>query len=179
MEILASRRATRTFTNDPIPREDLEKICKVALLTPTAMNAQDIDIKVVTDKAKLQKASDDFLAAAPSQIADTFNARKTQIGITNPITCDSPAFILLHTNERKYNEFFQFHAGEITMAICVAAKDLGYDTLVVGIILRGAHFFEEPFGIAKGTLCIGISIGKANPETKYQPKEVLCKAEID
>lgn len=178
MEQIESRRSCRQYTEDPIPREDLEKICHAALVTPTAMNQQDIDVLVITDKAKLQAANDAFLKALPPEVSGVFEKRKTDIGVKNPTTCDAPAFFLLHTNERKYENFSMFHAGSVAMSITIAAKALGYDSLVVGIVVRAPSFWEEPFGIAKGTLCVGVAVGKAKPGVTYPPKEILCKAVI-
>lgn len=178
MDLFEERRACRAFTDEAIPREDLEKIVHAGLITPTAMNQQDIDILVVTDKEKLQVAGDKTLGVLPPETLARFEKRRKDLGVKNPITYDAPAFFLLHINERKYEGMSMFHAGSMTMSIVLAAKKLGYDSVIVGIISANYGDWEETFNLKKGSLCIGISVGKRRPDVTFLPKEILCKAVI-
>ena len=54
LEALNTRRSVRNF--DPsfvIPKEDLDKIIKAALNSPSAINLQEHDLIVVTNKEKI------------------------------------------------------------------------------------------------------------------------------
>lgn len=178
MDLFEQRRACRAFTNDKIPREDLEKIVHAGLITPTAMNQQDIDILVIQNQEKLQAAGDKTLSKlAPEQLA-RFEQRRKDLGVKNPITYDAPAFFLLHINERKFQNYSMFHAGSVAMSVVLAAKTLGYDSVMVGIILTNGGDWEEAFGLEKGSLCVGIAVGKARPGITFPPKEILCKGVI-
>jgi len=72
MELLAAiheRRATREFESSEVSRSDLSRLIDAALWAPSAMNGQSWHFAVVTDRALLQKISDQakawFLHNAP------------------------------------------------------------------------------------------------------------------
>ena len=56
-ETIQKRRSIRSYTNQPIPREDLEKIIDAGRLAPSGNNRQPWDFIVVTDRAMIQKLS--------------------------------------------------------------------------------------------------------------------------
>lgn len=56
-ETIQKRRSIRSYTNQPIPREDLEKIINAGRLAPSGNNRQPWDFIVVTDRAMIQKLS--------------------------------------------------------------------------------------------------------------------------
>lgn len=53
MELIRSRRSNRTFTETPIPKENLEKLKEAALYAPTAENKRQVEVRFITDKVKL------------------------------------------------------------------------------------------------------------------------------
>ncbi len=52
-EAIQTRRSIRAFTNEPIPREDLEAIVDAARVAPSGSNRQPWDFVVITDKKKI------------------------------------------------------------------------------------------------------------------------------
>jgi nitroreductase len=59
-EAVEDRRSIRRYTDDPIPREDLDEILRLVSLAPSAWNVQPWRFHVVTDpglKQKLQEAA--------------------------------------------------------------------------------------------------------------------------
>ncbi|CAB0829610.1 dehydrogenase [Corynebacterium diphtheriae] len=50
-EAIAQRRAVRTYTDQPIPDDILDRVVAQALEAPTAFNAQRADVVVVRDQA--------------------------------------------------------------------------------------------------------------------------------
>ncbi len=56
-EAIRKRRSIRSYTGDPIPRGDLEKIIDAGRLAPSGNNRQPWHFIVVTDKAMIQKLS--------------------------------------------------------------------------------------------------------------------------
>ena len=59
LEAIQTRRSIRHFDpNYTIPKEDLHKIVDLTLLSPTAMNKQGIDLVVVTNRQKIDEATE-------------------------------------------------------------------------------------------------------------------------
>src|SRR5512136_1478041 len=71
LEAIRRRRSVRSYTGDPIPREDLEKIVDAGRLAASGYNKQPWDFIVITDRtmiAKLKKAAQ-WMAQAGAIIA--------------------------------------------------------------------------------------------------------------
>jgi len=52
-DAIRARRNVRQYTDQPIAREDLERICEAGRRAPSAGNGQPWDFVVVTDRAQL------------------------------------------------------------------------------------------------------------------------------
>ena len=106
-----------------------------------------------------------------------FNKRKSKLGVTNVITCDAPCVIFLVKNERADPTFTQIDTGIVSMAIMVAARDAGLETMCLGSLLWGDKSkTEELIGIGKGKLAMAVAIGKARSDHQEGPKKVIAKA---
>jgi len=70
-QTIQKRRSIRSYTGDPIPREDLEKIIDAGRLAPSGNNRQPWDFIVVTNRDMIQKLS---IAAAWSAQASAMIA---------------------------------------------------------------------------------------------------------
>jgi nitroreductase len=55
LEAIRRRRSVRSYTGDPIPRENLEKIVDAARLAPSGHNRQPWEFIVVTDRSVIDK----------------------------------------------------------------------------------------------------------------------------
>ncbi|CAB0488359.1 dehydrogenase [Corynebacterium diphtheriae] len=66
-EAIAQRRAVRTYTDQPIPDDILDRVVAQALEAPTAFNAQRADIVVVRDQAVKDAL---FAASKQAQLRD-------------------------------------------------------------------------------------------------------------
>ena len=53
LDVIMSRTSIRSFTGDPVSKEQLETILKAGMAAPTAMNGQPWRFVVVTDKEKI------------------------------------------------------------------------------------------------------------------------------
>ena len=54
---MLKRRSTRTFTDEPVTKEELGKILQAALLAPTSMNRKPCNFMVVNRKETLEELS--------------------------------------------------------------------------------------------------------------------------
>lgn len=62
-DTITSRRQVRSFTADPIPAEDLERILEAGRRAPSARNGQRWDFVVVSDKNQLARLSQTWQGA--------------------------------------------------------------------------------------------------------------------
>jgi nitroreductase len=110
-DALRARRNVRTFTRQPVAAPDLDRILEAGRRAPSANNWQPWDFVVVTDAAQLSRLSGVWrgaghVAGAPAAIA---------------IVAPKPA------DERR-TALLQYDLGQTTMAMAVAAADLGIGT---------------------------------------------------
>ena len=58
LDTMLKRRSTRTFNDDPVTKEELDKILQAALLAPTSMNRKPCNFLVVERKETLEELSE-------------------------------------------------------------------------------------------------------------------------
>lgn len=56
-DTITSRRQVRSFTSDPIPKQDLERILEAGRRAPSSRNGQRWDFVVVSDEGQLDRLS--------------------------------------------------------------------------------------------------------------------------
>ena len=110
-DAIRSRRNTRTYKQDPVAEADLLRIAEAGWRAPSARNTQPWDFVIVTDHELLQGLSTVWqgakhLAGAPAAIA-----------LVAPLPADE---------KRKVVDSYDL--GQATMAITIAAADLGIGT---------------------------------------------------
>ncbi len=66
LELVKQRRSIRRYTNQPIGKDILEKILKVALLSPSSFGQDPVEFVVVDDKKTLNALADAKRIGAPS-----------------------------------------------------------------------------------------------------------------
>ena len=155
LEALNNRRSVRNF--DPsfvIPKEDLDKIITAALNSPSAVNFQEHDLIVITNKEKIAQIDKIVFPLCTPQFQERFKKRQEEFGTINPVTYDCSALVLL------------------SMGLMVAAEGLGYNSVTLGIIAMPE--VEKFLGIEK-KLVLGVAIGKAKKKVNIHPKETLRK----
>jgi nitroreductase len=175
---LLRRRTIRQYEPDyVIPKDVLDQIVNAALLSPTAKNAQDIDLVVVTNKAFLDTLSEASASTWPQNLKDLFATRTAEYGVKNVVICDAPVVIFLVKNDRADPLLVGIDAGIVSQSIIVAAQEFGLDSMCLGIFLCGEPAkVEALLKIPTGSLVMAVAIGKAKPNPKVADKAVLAKA---
>ena len=110
-DAIRSRRNSRTHRPDPVPEGDLLRIAEAGWRAPSARNRQPWDFVLVTDADQLAKLSEVWqgakhIAAAPAAFA-----------IVTPEPADDQSRVVN-----------QYDLGQATMAMAIAAADLGLGT---------------------------------------------------
>lgn len=110
-DAICARRNVRQYRSEPVSEADLNRIAEAGWRAPSAKNRQPWDFVVVTDKAALQELSTVWVGAG--HIASAAAA----IALVVPVP----------PNERR-KVTDQYDAGQATMAMMIAATDLGIGT---------------------------------------------------
>jgi nitroreductase len=173
LQALLDRHTIRNY--DPtfvIPEDQLNQIMETARIAPTAYTIQDVDFVVCTNRAKNQEAANAQLALFPPENRSALESRKERFHVTNVITCDASAEVIIYGNERK-SANTPIHAGIAGMSIMVAAASFGLDTMAhQAMIGKGA---EKVYGIPEGTSVLAIAIGKKLPNAFVSAREFKNK----
>jgi nitroreductase len=113
-EAIESRRNVRAFTDRPIPAADLDRILEAGRRSPSSQNWQPWDFILVTDREQLR------------QLAGVWRGAAHVAGSAATIVVVGPA---------ADNEFHraQFDLGQATMAMTLAAADLGIGSCHAGV----------------------------------------------
>ena len=113
-EAITSRRNVRSFADRPIPAPDLDQILEAGRRSPSSQNWQPWDFIVVTDRQQLRRLAGVWRGAG--HVAQAAAA----IAVIGP-AADNPFGRA------------QFDLGQATMAMTVAAADLGIGSCHAGV----------------------------------------------
>jgi nitroreductase len=107
-DAIRARRNVREFADRPLPGEDLQRILEAGRRAPSSRNWQPWDFVVVTDRDQLRE-----LAKVWRGAGHVANSAATI------------ALILPQTNDAGQRDRAQYDLGQATMAMLIAAADLG------------------------------------------------------
>lgn len=175
-EMLLQRESCRSYSDRPVSREALLKICDAGRLSPSACNSQPWKFMIIDE------------AEAKAKLCDALVVANGKSGA--PWREDCPAFILLIEQKAKLVPVAMAHCqdsqwfakGDIAMAslnMCYQAMELGLSTCILGLISQEkAHAFfniPEEFEV-RLTLAVGYSKENALPRPKVRKTldEVVC-----
>lgn len=110
-DAICARRNVRQYTQQPVSDDDLNRIAEAGWRAPSAKNRQPWDFVVVTDRAQLQDLSTVW------QGAEHIASAAAAIALVIPVPPN---------DRRKVTD--QYDVGQATMAMMIAATDLGIGT---------------------------------------------------
>ncbi len=67
MDVIKKRKSIRVYKTKRLPKKVIESLLEAAKYAPTARNAQELEYKVITEKALMSKLSDGILAAVQKE----------------------------------------------------------------------------------------------------------------
>ena len=115
-DAIRSRRNVRSFTSDPIPDADLDQILEAGRRAPSSQNWQPWDFVVVTKRSELRELATVWRGAG--HVAEAAAA----VALIAPDTDDERRLL-----SRQYD------LGQATMAMMIAAADLGVGSCHAGV----------------------------------------------
>lgn len=156
-ELIKARRSCRKFAQAPVLKEDIEKIIEATVLAPSWKNSETGRYYVSLDS----KAIEEVYETLPD-----FN--KTSSKNAAYIVCTYKKGISGNGNDA----WGAYDLGLQNSYMILKAKELGYDTLIMG--LRDEARLREIFDIPEDEIMLPvIAIGKADGELKNpQRKQV-------
>jgi nitroreductase len=173
---LLARRTVRAYVPDyVIPKDVMDKILEVALASPSGYNRQGLDLIVVTNQGLLATICETAYATWPQPMKDFLDERR-KCGVVNIATCDASAVVFLVKNERASDQYLQMDAGTMIQSIAIAAVEFGLGTVPVAILIDGEpDKVEAILKVPKGSLVMGIAVGKGKPVTGTHERVILAK----
>ena len=174
LDVIMSRTSVRSFTGDPVSKENLETILKAGMAAPTAMNGQPWRFVVVTDKDKMAKV---FGAGPRSKMFTTAGAVIVVCGQT---TVMRRPFGQPDAPEKEVPNMFWYED-------CSAAAEnilLAVHALGLGAVWTAGYPGEqrvapiaEALGIPENVkiLCVipvGVPAENPNPKDKWKPENI-------
>lgn len=201
------RRSVRGYKQEPVSKETLEKVLKLATRAVSAENTQPWEIAVITGEVKKKIAEMNVAAYLSDEETDyeeaTFDGvyRRRKIGVAKQLFgameiaredkekrrwwtargfgfFDAPAVIIIYTDDR-LSEFCKLDIGCLTQNICLAAMEYGLETCVEIQAVMYLKGLREYIGIpADKKPVIGIAIGY--PDEDFPANGVKSeRAELD
>ena len=176
LNTLMERRSCRKYEKRPVPHDVLEKIVEAARHAPTAMNRQELIFYVVESPEVTQKIGMETHAIAAKAVS-RLQDRMKQMDLTNAITCDAQACIIITVENNKDKLYFaELDTGLAVQNILIAAAALGLRCLPVGL----AQGFNEKgileiIGAKDEKMMLLINVGYPDPEydKKFRPEKEI------
>lgn len=166
LENIATRKSVRSYTDEPVSDEMIEKLLRAAMAAPTAMNRQPWEFIVLKDR--------DTLDALAGKLRHAKMLQQAPLAI---VVC-AETMITLRDGTVVENSFWEHDASAATENLLLAAEALG-----LGAVWTAASdgercaIVKEALGIP-GTikpLCvvpIGHPAGDEQPKDKWKPEKI-------
>jgi nitroreductase len=110
-DAIRARRNVRTYSPDPVPAADLDRIAEAGWRAPSASNRQHWNFIIVTDREQLQ------------ELSTVWQGARHIAGAAAAI-----ALVLPQPADERSKVVDQYDLGQATYAIMLAAADLGVGT---------------------------------------------------
>lgn len=116
---IASRRSVRAYKPNPVGRDTVEALLKVAIQAPSAINKQPWEIRVVDNQAGLDSITKIFKAIDP---------RGEEMGGKRNMFRDAPTVIFIAGDTT--NVYHRCDCGILSQTLMLAAQSMGLGTCV-------------------------------------------------
>ena len=179
LEALQSRRTVRQYDrNYSIPKDVLNKLVDIALESPTARDAQGIDLVVVTNREKIDELTKISYDSWDEDRKKGWAERVETYGVKNVVSCDAPCLFFLVANDHCIPSYLGIDGGIMLMSIMAGCREFGLQSMCIGAMTWGDKAgVERALGVKEGSLVMILAVGKpVEGELKLKQKERKCSA---
>ncbi|MBR3767346.1 MAG: nitroreductase family protein [Clostridia bacterium] len=174
---ILKRRTIRSYTENPLPREAIEKLLECAMWAPSGRNSQACHVRVLTDKKALDAINTDF-----KNLVGWDTPAYTRWD-TNPVYQGAPAlfFIFAATKDN-------MNGGIMVENIAIAAESMGLGSCIIASVgslmdAEEGKKWKKLLGVPEEfQFVISIAVGEKaeEPEPKERkPENFRIVEEID
>lgn len=157
MELIKERRSCRSFTQAEVKKEDIEEIIKATLLAPSWKNSETGRYYVAITQEQIKSVYD---------CLPDFNKKSSENAAY--IVCTFKKGISGNGDDN----WGSYDLGLQNSYLILKAKELGYDTLIMG--LRDEERLRSIFNIPNDEIMLPvIAIGKSNKELLLNPRKEI------
>ncbi len=147
--LMQARRSNRAFSKDAISNELLMQVLEAAHRAPTAMNSQNVEFLLITDKAILKQVSD-FTIDTFDKIAKKLNIKAVKL-ILRPFLPDVykyvPRFLTMKEDYENGNDLIL--RGAVAMLIIHSPKGSSYAIGDCNLAYQNASLMAESLGLSQ------------------------------
>lgn len=163
LDLAKNRQSCRNFNDKPIDKKVLDEIMQTAMLAPSACNSQPWKMICVHGGEKLSIVCESLQVNGHNTF---LTGAKAFIAIVDKVRPLKP------TVEQKFdrNRFVKYDVGELVAYITLAAKDLGVDTCIIGMMDEEKLY--KALELKEGETCtIVIALGYSDIETRQKSRK--------
>ena len=160
IEMIYGRRSVRKFTDEPVTKEDIEKIVKVAQMAPSWKNTQTPRFTAVMDPAIKNRIGEEFtlgftpntetITGAPCLIVEMTQGKRSGYERDGSFTT------------AKGTHWESFDAGLAAQTFCLAAYEQGFGTTIMGYFDEDA--IKKELGIDDEDIKVSALIAIGHPD---------------
>ncbi|MBP3238055.1 MAG: nitroreductase family protein [Lachnospiraceae bacterium] len=167
-KVLEERRSVRSFKNEPVSKETVDQVLKAAQLAPSWKNSQTGRYYAVL--------SDDMLNKVRESCLPSFNAKNSANAalIVTGFVKDDAGFGADGPVNDMGNMWGAYDLGLQNENLCLKARELGLDTLIMGIRDESAlkNILDIPDNVQVAAV---IALGYRNTEPKMPLRKELSE----
>ncbi|RJX35942.1 MAG: nitroreductase [Desulfarculus sp.] len=168
-ETLKSRRSIRKFQDKPVSAQDLNQVLEAVRWSPSWANTQCWEVVVVKNPAIREQLQASLAKGNPA----------TKALVAAPVLLVMCAKLqasgYYHGQvTTKFGDWFMFDLGIATQSLCLAARDLGLGTVVVGLFDHEAC--RRALSVPEGCEVVAmIPMGYPDQEVKAPPRREVAE----
>ena len=174
-QTIMTRRSIRQFTEQQIERSKLDTILKAAIHAPSANNKQPWEVRVIQNKALIEKINQRYIDDSKRANPDAVNPRWEQANFS--VFYHAPTVLVFAGD--KENKYAQHDIGLMVENVLLMAHGMGLGTCPIGGVVKSLSDAKNAdiYGLLKMpethevVVCVALGYPKEAPKVKERYAE--------
>lgn len=174
-QTILTRRSVRKFTEQQIERSKLDTLLKAGMYAPSANNKQPWEVRVIQNKALIEKINERYIADSRKENPDALNPRWEQEGFS--VFYNAPT-VLVFAGDKEI-KYAQHDIGMMVENILLMAHGMGLGTCTIGGVVKSLSNpkNEDIYGLLKLpeshqlVVCVALGYPAESPAVKERYAE--------